>query len=195
MLAPSTTSTAVATTTNISSIPSKKLPADQITASVERLAKGHSRGDPLPPLLPKKPLAPKQMEESVNRLYKQAIEHKKALQAEEIAKLPDMSKHVALTSDVLQSTFARLHDGEMQRRQDRVEKLKQKYVIPRAPNNTLGPESVKVMAERLYNKSLEHSQEKQQELYNKYIKATEPQKIVLSKDQMKASADRLSKKA
>jgi len=179
---------------NDKTTPTVKLPAAQILAASDRLSKPHERKPDLPPLIPRNQLTTETMNGMVNRLYTRAVEQKQQQRANNANTLPVLVKSVAIDPEALQGTFIRLHDGAIQAKAQRTVDLKKKYQQPHAPETQINKEGVKNMAERLCNKSIEKSKEKEAALYEKYVAATEPSRKTLTKDEEKASADRLSKK-
>eukprot|EP00760_Papus_ankaliazontas_P031704 PhM_4_TR5413/c1_g1_i1/m.14284 len=175
--------------------PSKvKLPPGRIQQSVDRLAKTHEPPAPLPPLVPRKTIPRDQVDASVHRLYDNAVDQQKKRSAEAEVHLPKLAKAVVMTNDDLQTTFARLHDASMQRKEETRKRLRAKYCPPKAPEGRLDKDTMDGCTSRLYNKCMEDSQAKQQALYDKYVAATERPRIKLSADKIKESADRLCQK-
>jgi hypothetical protein len=106
---------------------------------------------------------------------------------------PDMIKHTTLDSDTLQSAFNRLHDRAMASKEENMKKLREKY-LHEGKHKAISADEVKNSANRLCNESISHMQENHKKLFEKYVEATSTKFPKLSKEQLKASADRLSKK-
>lgn len=176
-------------------VPAKKLPAEELKASADRLSTQHRKEVDLPPLVEKRVLSDDQMKHSLERLYTQTVERKKKM-LEELDKKahPDLAKHVQLDQDVLQNAFTRLHDGSMNQKKENMNKLKKKYMHQGGDKKTLNKEELVASAQRLCNGSMDSAKESHTKLFEKYVVATAPKFPKMTAEQLKTSADRLCAK-
>lgn len=172
----------------------KKLKEDEIKASAERLSSRKEKEIHLPPLVERKVLSQPVLQQSLDRLYTNTIAHRKTMMEQLDKKAhPDMIKHTTLDSETLQSAFNRLHDRAMASKEENMKKLREKY-LHEGKHKAISADEVKNSANRLCNESISHMQENHKKLFEKYVEATSTKFPKLTAEQLKASADRLSKK-
>lgn len=182
---------------------SKPLTKAELEATVDRLTRVQPRKEENGPLVSTKKFTEEEMASSVERLYAQAMQTRKA-QAEiaERRAHPDLQKHVKRDEAELESTFNRIYSvGETQRanlerlRKQQEEKDALGSSTPRGGTpRKLTKTDIQNSARRLHDESLRKSREKQDLLFEKYVTATNVKSAKRSQEEILEAAARLSTK-
>lgn len=179
--------------------PSRKLTDEEVRACADRLCRPVIHGaDPLPPLVERRTLSKEQLQQSVQKLYTQSVNRKKMMM-EEISKKREKEEGVAETKVIpsidLDCTFERLYTQQMEQKRKNALKLKEEKANERArarrfQNRDEQTESAK----RLCDATIEKARDAHRNLFEKYVSNTAPTYRKMTKDELLASAARLSRK-
>jgi len=154
----------------IAPTPMKRIPADQLQKSVQRLH-GVPRANPkLEPITPRKVLTKEAQEAAVNRLYHETTVRRKAqLEALE-RKRPDFQRMPQrLPRLVTDAATARLHDETMERRKADKEKLQGRFLAEKLISRKNDMESQRSANSRLYDSAVAQRKERREALEAKLL--------------------------
>mmetsp|Transcript_30511 Transcript_30511/g.35252 ORF Transcript_30511/g.35252 Transcript_30511/m.35252 type:complete len:205 (-) Transcript_30511:77-691(-) len=176
------------------SSPARKLTDDEIKRCAERLSQQPHRDDTLPPLLPKKILSKDQLETSVQKLYTMSIAKRKQVEDENERKrsAEDLKPRV-MSANELDGTFDRLYTQQMELNRKNEQRRREQEAAANRSRKLNKDEQIE-SAKRLCDATIEKARESHRSLFEKYVTATEPKYRKLTKDELAASAARLSKK-
>lgn len=175
----------------------KKLTVEEIEKLGHRLCTPKKATKELPALVKKVTLSPENETKSVERLYTQAIASRnhnhEALVNKVMAKAPK-AESKKMDQQEMAGMVDRLHERSMSERTATMNRLVVKFV-GEEKHSKLSPDQQESICSRLYAVSRTKTTETKAALYEKYVLDREPKVKAVSKAELSATVDRLSKKA
>jgi hypothetical protein len=175
----------------------KKLSAEEIERSAQRLTQVTRKEVVLKDLVPHHQLSKDDEERAIKRLYSDALEAK-ARKKEQLAqkeKTANSKDHTERRLDQAeeQEAISRLYEKAIESRRAEMEGLTQKLAAP-LENKKLDKEAQEVVNTRLYTESGNKHRESRTKLFEKYVVDREPKSAKMTKEQLAESAARLTAK-
>lgn len=126
--------------------------------------------DPFP-VCPSKSMSQAEIDKSVERLYKVSAEEKEGMKSELTQKYYAKPEQAKLTGDDLLASVDRQYTQEMERRKERMEESKKRWLFhskakPKVVSNA-------EFVQRMYADRIEQKKATEKKLYDKYIATTE----------------------
>eukprot|EP01062_Namystynia_karyoxenos_P074771 TRINITY_DN7177_c0_g1_i1.p1 TRINITY_DN7177_c0_g1~~TRINITY_DN7177_c0_g1_i1.p1 ORF type:complete len:236 (+),score=86.10 TRINITY_DN7177_c0_g1_i1:88-708(+) len=175
----------------------KKLGKEDIDKSVQRLTQTRKPKEETGPVTERKMLPKDQMEQSVDRLYTQAVGRKAAVMESLERRNNPVAERKVLDQDAMACSIDRIYSQAMSRKKDLSTKLRSKMYSSPVRKETGGKKlSHEEQAEcnsRAYATPMERKKETQTKLEEKYIASTQPQFKVMSKQEWTATVERLAR--
>ena len=141
--------------------------------------------------LPKRPLTTEAQEGLVQRIYVAQMDKKRRQQENDEKQRESLMPATKKISETeLQESVQRMYYHQKERSQKEREKAAEKYGM-KVDHKRLDKDQQQQMADRLAKNTKEEAKQK---LFEKYIAPMDPKKVTISKDQLKAMADRLCTK-
>ena len=176
-----------------SDMPTKKMSPDAIEASVTRLTTITRKKQTLPPLVEPHVLSHQEIENSLERLYRQSMENRqRQLVVLDRKAHPNLCKEVKLDQTSLENAVNRLYESASNR-EHQIKQLSKKYLGMNMGKKSivLDRDAVKECAARMCYGQLGQAKENNAKLYAKYVTSTEPVAKKMCLADIQASADRL----
>lgn len=147
--------------------------------------------DPFP-VCPAKKMPKSEVDRVVSRLHDGAKEHKEKNAEELEARYDVKAAPVKLSGDDLLSSIDRQYTQEMERRKQRDEAAKERYLFK--SNHKPKVVSNDEFVQRMYHDRIAQEKATEEKLYQRYIVPTEIQLPNVSRARIEAASDRLSKR-
>ena len=134
------------------------------------------------------------IEQSVERLYKQSMEHKKKQQEDAAQHQQDKvtPTKTVRSAEELEEGLARLYAQAIEAKKQSDTKSRDRYLFHMPPKPATMP--VEELTTRIYTESIKKHKDEEQRLFDKYVDGTAVKCRKLTKEEVKASADRLCAK-
>ena len=169
-----------------------KLTKVQLEKSVHRLNQTKPPPKEQGPLIEKKLLPKEQLDQSVGRLYSQALDRQKQLRDEQNRKYTTEQSPKILNTVELEESLQRIFTQAIKSKENGRAQLKAKYTSEPATRK-LEKESEKESVNRLYTKPIDQRKERNLKLEEKYIHNTMKRPAARSNKDWVATVERLSK--
>jgi hypothetical protein len=176
---------------------SKKLSAEEIQRSAERLTQVTRKEVVLKDLVPHHQLSKDDEERAIKRLYNDAIEAK-ARKQEQIAlkeKAANSKDHTERRLDQAeeQEAISRLYEKSIEQKRVEMDSLSAKFAAPQE-SKKLDKDAQTAVNTRLYEECINKHRESRTKLFEKYVLDVEPKSAKMTKEQLAESATRLTAK-
>jgi hypothetical protein len=176
--------------------PTRKMTREELDRTSTRLTQPYPRPEIKDPiaLSPRIVKDKEVIDQSVERLYRQGMEHKKK-------QLEDAAQHqhdkftptkTVRSAEELEEGLGRLYTQAIEQKKQSDSKARQQFLFHH--HGKPAQLSVEELTGRVYTESIKKHKEEEQRLHDKYVEGTAVKCRKLTKDEVKASADRLCSK-
>eukprot|EP01064_Diplonema_japonicum_P028974 TRINITY_DN4581_c2_g1_i1.p1 TRINITY_DN4581_c2_g1~~TRINITY_DN4581_c2_g1_i1.p1 ORF type:complete len:209 (+),score=64.95 TRINITY_DN4581_c2_g1_i1:37-627(+) len=171
----------------------KKLQPEELQKSVARLTVMKERVQETGPLGKAIVMGKGQLDSSVNRLYKEAVDRKKKVMHDLELKTSPTGERNVMDRDVLDGSVERIYNQALQHKKELSEKLRAKHVTNPGPQKKLTKEHQQACNERAYTGPMQKKKESEEKLVDKYITSTTTKFRKMNKQEWQDTVSRLCK--